>query len=267
VDRNLDSSATYVNLVVDLLDEEDKKKDLLSAWNGFKIEVRPPSSYTYRRRRVETSFQQQGQFPELVPTSIGTEYAGIASGRVLNAKHQTTRSSRPKRQVLDRVAAAASSSSRPQPPARNFPALPPTSKSSPKPITPPSRPQQKQRTPWLNNGQGSSSLSRPPDQQPVSISKPLPKRAAPPPPLSKSAFPELPAVVSKRPPKQFISGNKSLKNILGDAQPAQPAWGQGPSTLPSSPPLDPDPEPTTTKGKKGKGKQKQTLFTLGSFPT
>lgn len=44
MDQNLDSSATYVNLIVDLLDEEDKKKDLLSAWNGFKIEVRSPSS-------------------------------------------------------------------------------------------------------------------------------------------------------------------------------------------------------------------------------
>ena len=40
MDQNLDSSATYINLIVDLLDEEDKKKDLLGAWNGFKIEVR-----------------------------------------------------------------------------------------------------------------------------------------------------------------------------------------------------------------------------------
>ena len=44
MDQNLDSSATYVNLIVELLDEEDKKKDLLSAWNGFKIEVRSCSS-------------------------------------------------------------------------------------------------------------------------------------------------------------------------------------------------------------------------------
>jgi len=27
-------------MIVDLLDEEDKKKDFLSAWNGFKLEVR-----------------------------------------------------------------------------------------------------------------------------------------------------------------------------------------------------------------------------------
>ena len=40
LDQNLDTSATIVNMIVDLLDEEDKKKDLLTAWNGFKVEVR-----------------------------------------------------------------------------------------------------------------------------------------------------------------------------------------------------------------------------------
>jgi hypothetical protein len=53
---------------------------------------------------------------------------------------------------------------------------------------------------------------------------------------------------------------------LGEGLPAQPAWGQGPSTQPASPPSDPEPEATTAKGRKGKGKQKQTLFKLGSFP-
>lgn len=217
---------------------------------------------------VEIRFQQRGQFPELVPTSIGTEYAGIAGGRVLNAKHQTSRSSRPRRQVLDRVEAAASSSSSPQrQPVSNFPALSSTSRVSQKPTPSPPRSQKKQTTPWTNNGQGSNSGFRPQVQLPVSVTKPQPKRTAGPSLLSKSAFPELPTITSKKPPKEFISGNKSLKNILGDTAPAQPAWGQGPSTYPSSPPLDPEPEPAPTKGRKGKGKQKQTLFTLGSFPT
>ena len=219
---------------------------------------------------AETRCQQRGQFPELVPTSIGTEYAGIAGGRVLNAKHQTSRTSRSKRQVLDRVAAAASSSSWSQPgPTNHFPTLASTSQPPAEPSPGPSRSQQKQTKPWTSNGQGSSSGFRPQVQQPVSINKPQPKRTVALPSLSKSAFPELPAVVSKRPPKEFISGNKSLKNILGDTLPAQPAWGQGSSSSiqPSSPPPDPEPEPTTTKGRKGKGKQKQTLFTLGTFPT
>lgn len=204
-------------------------------------------------------FQQRGQFPELVPTSIGTEYAGIAGGRVLNAKHQTSRSSLPRRQVLDRVAAAASS----------FPTLTSTSKSPSKSTSGPSRPQRKPATPWTGNGQGSSSGFRPQVQQHGSMTEPQPKNAPAPPTLSKSAFPELPAVAPNRPPKDYISGNKSLKNILGGTLPTQPAWGQGPSMQPSSPPPpppDPEPEPATTKGRKGKGKQKQTLFTLGSFP-
>ena len=212
---------------------------------------------------AEICHQHRGQFPELVPTSVGTEYAGIAGGRVLKAKHQTSRSSRPRRQVLDRVAAAASSSSWSQPRAANhFPSLTPTSQQPVNPPGPP-RPQKKPATPWTGNGQGSSSGFRPQVQQPAS-NKPQPKKMAAPPPLSKSAFPELPVVVSNKPPKPFISGNKSLKNIVGDTLPAQPAWGQGSSTQPSSPP--PEPEPTTAKGRKVKGKQKQTLFTLGSFP-
>ena len=221
---------------------------------------------------IKLSYQQRTQFPELIPTSIGTEYAGIAGGRVLNAKHQTARTSRPRGQVLDRVAAAASNSPRPKQRsqvANHFPALASTSQSPPKPKpTPtPSRPQQKSTTPWINSGQGPSSSFPAQVQQPASVVQPRPKKTPAPPPLSKSVFPELPTVAPNKPPKAFISGNKSLKNILGDNIPAQPAWGQGPSTQPSSPPPDPDPEATTTKGRKGKGKQKQTLFKLGSFPS
>lgn len=40
LDRNLDGTASVVNVLVDAIDEEDKKRDLLSAWNGFKLEVR-----------------------------------------------------------------------------------------------------------------------------------------------------------------------------------------------------------------------------------
>jgi len=39
LDRNLDTSAVFVNTVVDLLDEEDKREDLLSTWDCFKVEV------------------------------------------------------------------------------------------------------------------------------------------------------------------------------------------------------------------------------------
>lgn len=39
LDRNLEYAASLVNAFIDLLDEEEKKQDLLSSWNGFAIEV------------------------------------------------------------------------------------------------------------------------------------------------------------------------------------------------------------------------------------
>lgn len=40
LDQNMDYTASIVSGFVDLLEDEDKKKALLSAWNTFKIEVR-----------------------------------------------------------------------------------------------------------------------------------------------------------------------------------------------------------------------------------
>jgi E3 ubiquitin-protein ligase ZNF598 len=39
IDQNIDGTASIINALVDVLDEEEKKTDLLNAWNGFKIEV------------------------------------------------------------------------------------------------------------------------------------------------------------------------------------------------------------------------------------
>ena len=39
-DNNLEGTAAVINALVEYPDEEEKKKDLLLAWNGFKIEVR-----------------------------------------------------------------------------------------------------------------------------------------------------------------------------------------------------------------------------------
>jgi len=51
LDHNLDDTASIINSVVDLLEEEEKKRDLLTAWNGFKIEV----SFHCTAREVHTS--------------------------------------------------------------------------------------------------------------------------------------------------------------------------------------------------------------------
>lgn len=111
LDQNLDDTASIINAVVDLIEEDDKKKDLLSSWNGFKIEVGTVESLCCIG--IDSVHQQRRQFPDLIPTSVGSGYAGIATGRVLNAKNVTaSRSSQQSsRQLWDRVAQAAGSSS------------------------------------------------------------------------------------------------------------------------------------------------------------
>ncbi|KAI0797515.1 hypothetical protein C8Q75DRAFT_738536 [Abortiporus biennis] len=257
LDHNLEGTASLVNALVDLLDEEDKKKDLLESWNGFKIE-------------------QRNQFPELVPSGMGTEWAGITGGRVLNAKQATSsRSSlQSSRQVLDRVAAAASSSSAPA-----FPPLRPSITAS---SSPGGYRQSQRNTPWASSSAaaGATATSSAPIMRgPTSVPGPGARtktKAAP--VLSRTAFPELPTSGSVRVPRAAVSGNQSLRNILGESAPPSPAWKSNKSNgSGSATPVDGGgdseaapaaaAEPTQGKGKKGKGKQKQTLFTLGSFPT
>ncbi|EMD38121.1 hypothetical protein CERSUDRAFT_82356 [Gelatoporia subvermispora B] len=205
LDRNLDGSASIVNVLVDLVDEDDKKRDLLAAWNGFKVE-------------------QRGQFPELVPTTTGTGWSGIASGRVLNAKQSTfaRNSTQSSRQVLDRVArAAASSSPGPStPPVRaqeRFPPLQSTASSSASPAF-----RQSQRaTPWASTASAPTVVRGPTSVPGPAVAQ---RRASPAPVLTSAAFPELPSAAPIRAPRAAIGGNKSLQNILGSAAPAMPAW-------------------------------------------
>lgn len=279
LDRNLDGTAGIVNVIVDHIDEEDKKRDLLAAWNGFKIEVstlqsKPPSS-----AHIWILYKQRGQFPELVPTSTGTQWAGITGGRILNAKNSTSArtSTQSSRQLLDRVARAAASSSStssgapPRPPDR----FPPLYTAAPV-VANPSFRQPQRNTPWASASSAAAAPVAP--RGPTSIPGPgaSAKVTKATPSLSKSAFPELPTSNTTRVPKSAVSGNQSLKKILGESTPAVPAWSSdkgstnGANGNSSSAPAEGETtsqEPTTGKGKKGKGKQKQTLFTLGSFPT
>ncbi|KAG1827422.1 uncharacterized protein BJ212DRAFT_1312222 [Suillus subaureus] len=244
LDRNLDDTAGIVNAIVDLFDEEEKKSNLLSSWNGFKIE-------------------QRQQFPDLVPQEVGSGYAGIASGRVLNVKHATaTRSSsQSSRQVWDRVAqAAGSSSSRvgsvptptPRPPV-SFPVL-----------AGPSQPafrQQQRNTPWASGSGSSSTGSRAPTSIPTPVvqQRAAAKKGPPPPPLT--------PLLSQC----CLPGISLCETSLVRPVPTTAAWKSGGTASGGSTPIPEEQsvieETASGKGKKGKGKQKQTLFTLGSFPT
>ena len=212
----------------------------------------------------------------------------------MNAKHfsATRSSSQSSQQVWNRVALAAESSS----------ALPPTQ--APRPFLQPvdrfpvlngsgggatasSSPlisgfrQAQRSTPWSGSSATSSSLGTRPTPTSVNVmGSSSQSKKNPPSKLSSALFPELPSVTTSR-VKPQVSGNVSLKNILGGTTgPAVLAWqpnssmGDG-SGLANTNVVEEQGEagegPVTatvqTKGKKGKGKQKQTLFTMGSFPT
>ncbi|KAI0672758.1 hypothetical protein C8Q78DRAFT_1121771 [Trametes maxima] len=262
LDRNLDGAASIVNTLVDLVDDDEKKQSMLGAWNGFKVE-------------------QRNQFPELVPTATGSEWSGVTSGRVLNAKNSTggrstTQSSR---QLFDRVARAAASTSAGStsgpsraPAANSFPPLQAVASTGPSNTTAFRQPQR--ITPWAGTTVTSPA---PVVRAPTSVPGPGARSKGGPAVLSKSAFPELPTASGPRVPKGAVSGNQSLRKILGQSAPEQPAWkngrngngsGESGTSTPGEPAVQGDTDANGTVGKKkGKGKQKQTLFTLGSFPT
>ncbi|KAJ7438228.1 hypothetical protein B0H11DRAFT_2358944 [Mycena galericulata] len=282
----VDAAASIVNALVDLLDEGEQREAVLAAWRGFEVE-------------------QRRQFPELVPSAVGSGYAGITSGRVLNAKHATAVARGRGAQVWDRVAQAASSSypsssaASSSSAAQRFPALGPPGSSSSGTTGSAPRPGQR-NTPWSASAAGRpaqptgfapSSAFIPP--APVSAPAPTPfsmnmPTAAPsgnnkgagaggPPKLSNALFPELPPSAAAR-QRAPVRGNVSLRNILGTgAGVAGPGvWGAGASASASNggPGASEEAEGAGGGGggggggkKKGKGKGKQTLFTLGTFPS
>jgi hypothetical protein len=140
MDCHLEHTASIVNALVDTLDEEEKKQEVLSSWKGFVVEVILRSNCFPSMHSI--LLQQKRQIPELTPTSMGSDYAGIASGRVLNAKHAT--SARSSQSVWNRVAMAASSSALPPPrPQNRFPPLGGSSLTA--------RPVGQRSTPWSNS--------------------------------------------------------------------------------------------------------------------
>jgi hypothetical protein len=94
------------------------------------------------------------------------------------------------------------------------------------------------------------------------------------PQISAELFPTLPSGPSKAVPRPTVSGNPSLKLILGESTtPPSNPWGPKKDVWPTPSPTHAEENDTTSqgnpvsKGKKKKGKEKQTLFTFGTFPT
>ncbi|CAE7199328.1 unnamed protein product [Rhizoctonia solani] len=251
VDDNMNVVSTLVNGLVPLFDEE-KRKDILNAWNGMKIE-------------------QRDQFPSLTPTSLGSGFADIASGRVLNVKHSTRSSdsragssSRSAGALWDRVERVAAGLGGPNPPALQASA-------APKPIKPSAFPPlgstsrsgaSSSSTPWI--GGATSQTSQHLVITPARTPEPTKGSGGRPPPIaSSSAFPELPSSSASRVVIPRLGGNQSLKRIAGESPAPNNVWGGGSDNAPVIEELAPA---TNTGGKGKKKKGKETLFTLGSFP-
>jgi E3 ubiquitin-protein ligase ZNF598 len=199
---------------------------------------------------------------------------------VLNVKHSTTlrsSSAQSSRQVWDRVAQAAASSSTLRP--SSVPAVGsqdrfPTLAAS---RTTPVVRQSQHNTAWSAAGSSiPSSSSREITGTGPNSRTPTPTPRALPPRISSEFFPTLPSSgSSNNQHKPAVSGNRSLQHILGDANVSSAnAWGtkrEDPKAGATTPVIengvDQQPATGTGKGKKKKGKEKQTLFTLGSFPT
>ena len=219
LNQDLDATGTFIVSLVDLLDNEEKKSNLLTAWETYILEHRQ-------------------EFPSLTPAGT-SNYADITSGRAIQVKRlQSSRGGRT--HVWDRVAQAASSSPRPLPMQRSARTT----------VTAPIARKTLPNTPW-----SPSATSGTPPSQSWSSHSDSSKSLVP----NSLAFPSLPPSQAPRLPKEFISGQSSLRAIVGSG-PHTNVWNV--DEQPSSPVNNESQESTPPSRKKKV--VKQTLFTLGS---
>ncbi|WVF67503.1 hypothetical protein IAT40_002259 [Kwoniella sp. CBS 6097] len=261
----------------------DKERAVLEALNAFRVE-------------------QREQFPSLsniTPQGLGGNYAGITSGKILNAK-RTTQSggSRNSRSVWDRVEAAAASHpvNRPAVRGTNGRYVPgsgsiATSSAFPTLGGPSAGPSKSavHSTPWSAGGAGSSSKAPPALASPQirSVNFPTAKAINKPKPLNNAAFPSLPSSsgnkgTSAADRKALFSKptarDESIRRITGAGPPPPPAangWGvssatSGVEALSVADEGGSNGNGTSAGGGAGggkkKGKGKQLLFTVSARP-
>ncbi|KAN0116623.1 hypothetical protein V8E52_005767 [Russula decolorans] len=274
LDCNLDATASIINLVVDFLEEEEKKTDLLNAWNSFKNE---------RRRDLP---------PDLItlPTTTGTDYARIANGRAVSAAsaHRAAPPRQTQRAVWDRVAQAAERGATFPPlraPPRQQQQQPRSHSATPLQVpqspntgpTPGVRKRGVRKTAWsasatsVGGGGSNSSDNTNAVSKTSQGGKPPPAPPPPAPSLTNAAFPILPSSVAPRAPPVVSARTGQLQHILGSMPPATSAWAPGRAAqdeaVGEGEVEAAVPEEAVAGGKKrGKQKQKQTLLVFGSYP-
>ena len=281
LDCNLDATASIINLVVDFLEDEEKKTDLLSAWNTFKIE---------RRRDLP---------PDLItlPASAGTDYARIANGRAVStvSVHRPAPPRQTQRAVLNRVAQAAERGAT-FPPLRASPhrqqqqqqqqphVMPPRHSPQPRTTGPTSNSRKRgaPKTAWSASassvGTGGSGGGSSGGTTVSTTSQGVKSAPAAPPPrapaLTNAAFPTLPSSVAPRAAPVVSARSGQLQQILGSTPPVTSAWAPGRAAqdeavgareVEEAAPAPAPAEVAAGGKKKGKGRQKQTLLVFGTY--
>ncbi len=295
LDLDADATMGVVREIAGLFDgdgEKEKQGAVLEALNGFRVEVCTHSVSVLPADVV----QQREKFPALnIPTGHGSDWAGITSGKILNAKRVTqTGRGGSSRQVWDRVEAAAAShpANRPSHTApsvglngRHVPGSGVPSSTSAFPslganAAGPARSTTPHSTAWSSGGAGSNSKTAPALTGPIirSVNYPVPVPAKTKTP-SQTAFPSLPTNNGKMTAADrqalFNKPNvreESIKRITGQAAAAPPpvsSWGSVANGVEAMRVVDGESEPEMADDRptgKKKGKGKQLLFTVSARP-
>lgn len=266
LDQDREATAGVGREIANLFDsqgDKEKQQAVLAAVNTFRI-------------------QQEEQFPALggAPTGVGTNWAGVSSGRILSAKRatHTGRGSSNSRAVWDRVEAAAAqpratagANGRHVPgatgPSRlapgNFPSL---AGGSLRPST--------HSTPWASGGAGSSSKTPSALAGPQIRSVNFPTGGSKKPVVNKAAFPSLPSAGKSRAEERAAlftkptARDESIARIRGTALTLPPAarWGSSGDAADGVAAMSMDDAEVPKPQSKKKGKGKQLLFSVSTRP-
>lgn len=253
LERDTEATLRIMREVATLMDDEkEKEQAVFTAVNAFKVD-------------------RQNEFPSLGPTSIGTEFAGVTSGKVLSAKRATQTSSN---QIWDRVERAATSAPAKRPANSGIGmggrAVPGATSSFPALSAGPSKeaPAPQPTKGWANRAGTTVAMplvTLPPQPRSVNYANGPNAKIKP---LSTSAFPGLPPTSGKgmtSEERKALFGQSSrqdsIKRLTSDSTAPPPANWTAPSGSSGTTPAADE-----GKGAGGKKKkQKEVLFSVNGW--
>jgi hypothetical protein len=256
LDRRVDATGSIIKGVSDLIESPEKQREILAAWNDFRIEVGNISTFLfYLWLLTSRIFLQRDSFPSLAPTAPThwgrpTASAAPAIGSRAVKKPSSSRGPQRSATVWARVELAATSPSPrvvPGLPSERFPALAPSSVASAA---------ARSSTPWSRAGASPTTASRPTAASSLTFVDATPRQS--------TAYARAPAVVQSNntaefpglPTSEAVAKRNLQKKALfggGTNQPVRGGspWGAGGGTT-----------TTTTNGTSSSGSRAAGLADL-----